>query len=181
MMHHGNVPLTPGEVLERIRGHVYVRDECRIWAGPVDGRGHPRVGWRRARHSARLLMLKLSGRMPRDDNSLVAWTSCADPLCMADRHIVIGTRGDMARWHASRKLGSHGLPHSLAIARSIERKGTARMPMSRRHEVARMRAEGASWAEIGRRYGITKTAARNSYLRWERRGLITWIDHREAA
>lgn len=179
-MHHGSVPLTPEEVLERIRGHVYVRDECRIWAGPVDGRGHPRVGWRRERHSARLLMLKLSGRLPRKDRGLVAWTTCADPLCMAERHIVVGTRADMARWMAKHRLSSHGLPHSLAIARSHATRGTARMPMSCRHEVARMRAEGSSWAAIGERYGITKTAARNSYLRWERLGLIHWMGGRAA-
>lgn len=175
MMHHGSIPLTAAEVLVRIRETVYVREDCRVWAGPVDGRGHPRVGWRRERHSARLLMLRLSGRLPAKAPGVVAWTTCADPLCMADAHIKIGTRGEMARFMAANKRASAGLPHALAIARSHAERGTARMPMSCRHEVAKMRAEGASWAGIAARYGITKTAARNAWLRWQRLGLLQWV------
>jgi hypothetical protein len=180
-MHHGATPLSPEECLVRLRETVYLRDECHIWAGPVDGGNHPRVGWRCKRWSARLLMLKLSGRLPWDAKRRVAWTTCGNSLCMAEDHILIGTRGQMARWHAARQLNSRGLTHALAIAQAIERKGTARMPMSRRQEVARMRADGASWAQIAARYGITKTAARNNFLRWERQGLVTWIDTRKAA
>jgi len=181
MMHHGATPLSPEECLVRIRETVYVRGDCRIWAGPVDGGNHPRVGWQRKRWSARLLMLKLSGRLAWGATKRVAWTTCENPLCMADEHILLGNRAQMARWRAARNLSSHGLPHALAIARAIERKGTARMPMSRRQDVARMRADGASWAQIARHYGITKTAARNNFLRWERQGLVSWIDTREAA
>lgn len=179
-MHHGSTPLSAEEVLLRIRETVYLRDDCRVWAGPVDGRGHPRVGWRRERHSARLLMLKLSGRLPRNSAGFVAWTTCADPLCMSDEHIKIGTRADMARFMAAHQRASTGLPHALAIARSHAARGTARMPMSCRHEVARMRAEGASWAAVATRYGITRTAARNAWLRWQRLGLLDWTIGRTA-
>lgn len=180
-MHHGSTPLTPAECLQRIRELVYLRDECRIWAGSVDGRGHPRVMWRGKRHAARLLMLRLAGRMRDNEPGRVAWTTCGDPLCMAERHIQFGSRADMARAMPEQQRTSAGLVHSLAIAGSPAIRTRAKMPMSVRHEVVSMRAAGATWSAIGRHYGITRTAARNSYLRWERLGLITWFPTREAA
>lgn len=160
---------TPAQVLDMLRTHVRVDDDCRIWAGTVRG-GYPhhwwQGSWRRARHT----LLALIGR-PAPQHHQV-WSTCGHCLCMAEDHLRSGTRRQALQAAARRGAFPRGTQKSLLIA--LARGRTARLPITRAREAARMRADGATWREIGAHFGVTPSAAHHALTRWARAGLLQW-------
>lgn len=72
----------------------------------------------------------------------------------------------MMRSKGAQGLLHGGTTHSLAIARG--RAQGARMPMTERHNVARMRADGWTWKRIADKYGVHLSAPQKQMRNWER-------------
>lgn len=154
--------ITADEMLAYLRTHVRTQDECLIWAG-CDSR-RPIVMWARKRHSARRLLLELAGRALSDRQ--VVYSTCGRTHCMNEAHLRIGTRAQMLRSKSSNGLLHGGVVHSLAIARA--RAAGARLPITERFNVSRMRSEGRVWREIAERYGVHLSAPQKQLKNWER-------------
>lgn len=153
--------LTPEQMLAYLRTNVRVKDECLIWSG-ADKRT-PIVMWNWKRYSARRLLVELAGKQlwPRQ----VVYTTCGSPHCMNETHLRIGSRAQMARTKGAQGLLHGGTTHSLAIARG--RAQGARMPMTERHNVARMRADGWTWKRIAAHYGVHLSCPQKQLQKWE--------------
>lgn len=160
---------TATQVLDMLRTHVRIDGDCRIWAGSVRG-GYPhhfwRGSWRRARHT----LLTLCGRPPLARHQV--WSTCGNRLCMAVDHLRSGTRRQALQAAARRGAFPRGMHKSLSIA--LARGRTARLPVTRAREAARMRAAGATWREIGAHFGVSGSAAHHALERWTRAGLLQW-------
>lgn len=154
--------ITAAEMLAYLRTHVRTRDECLIWAG--SGSRTPVVMWAWKRHSARRLLLELAGRALSDRQ--VVYSVCGHTHCMNEAHLRIGTRAQMLRSKSSNGLLHGGVVHSLAIARA--RAAGARLPLTERFNVARMRSEGRVWREIAEHYGVHLSCPQKQLAAWER-------------
>lgn len=155
---------TADEVLAVIQQRVRLDDDgCPLWAGAKSGTNAPLIDWKNSRHNARRLMLALLGR-PIPDGQVV-WTSCGKTLCMHPDHQRVGTRRQCMRAKAKDGRVAHGPVHGLRVAAAVAHR--ARLPMSERFTVARMRADGATWAQIGQHYGVHLSGAARQFQRWE--------------
>lgn len=150
-----------------LRTHVYVDDECRIWAGALQG-GYPSHWWAGKRRQARHTLLALAGRPLADGHQV--WSTCGNPLCMAEAHLRAGTRRQALQAAAKRGAYPRGVPRTLISA--MARAKTARMPVTEAHAVAAMLASGSTIKAIGDRYGVTRSAASIAIKRWSRAGLL---------
>lgn len=157
--------LTPDEMRAYLSQHVRETETgCRVWGGHVSRHRVPVVNWGGRRYAVRRLILQLSGR--RLHGGWVVWTSCATPGCVRPEHLRAGSRRQHVAAQTAAGRVAAGTVHSLAIARGLA--GRARMPASARFEVARMRADGWTWARIGAHYGVTLSAAQKQLANWER-------------
>lgn len=176
MPHHGRQPLTPEQVLDYLRTHVYTDGECLLWAGPFTKQGYPRIMWARTRYMARRLLLELTGRRIR--NGEVVWATCGSPVCMTEAHLKISRRGDMVRAHAKQGRMLSGARRSLVVAMS--RAPKAKLPITEARTVLELRAQGVTMGKIGERYGVTGGAVSHAIAAWRRAGVTEWTV-REAA
>lgn len=160
---------TEAQVLELLRTHVHIDGDCRIWAGAVRG-GYPSHYWRGTRRNARHTLLALTGRplQPRHQ----CWSTCGHRLCIAEDHLRSGTRRQALQAASRRGAFMRGMPKSLLIA--VARGRTARLPITRAREAARMRLEGRTWREIGEHFGVSASAAHVALKRWSATGLLQW-------
>lgn len=158
---------TRAEVLEWLRTHVRIDDDCRIWAGVTNSPGYPIIWWAGQRWSARMLLLKLLGK-PMPDRPIV-WSTCGHILCMEPSHLMAGTRRDMLAWMQRQGRFQSGTPRALSSARNRH----ARMGMRHARAVAQAVAEGRSTAEIAAQYDVHPSAVGHALRRWRRAGVIT--------
>jgi hypothetical protein len=170
---------TPAEVLACIQQRVRIdEDGCHIWAGATSGSGAPFIHWMGARRNARALLIELSGRQIYE--GWVTWAVCGKRMCMHADHVRAGTRSQCMQAKARAGLLPHGRVQSIKIAAAVADR--SRMPMSARFEVARMRAEGCTWQQVGDRFGVHFSAPQKQLKRWERIfGPAAYWTTREAA
>ncbi len=157
-------PLTEARLLEHLRTNVRPdEDGCLIWASTYQDR-IPSVKWRGKKLNARRLLVELSGRQlwPRQ----VVYSTCGKTFCMNEDHLRVGTRAAALRTKSRAGMLHGGMAHSLAIAQG--RAATSKMPMTERHNVARMRADGWTWKRIADHYGVHLSAPQKQLRNWER-------------
>lgn len=158
------------EMLDWLRTHVRLQDDCRIWAGYTNSAGYPIICWlpRGDRIPARSLMLELLGRKmpPRP----VTWSTCGNRLCMEPAHLMVGTRADMVRWISAERRYSTGPARSVAIA--IGRAPNARMGMSHARVIAQAIASGSTHQAIAAEYNVDPSAVGHALRRWRAAGVI---------
>jgi len=163
-------PLTDAQKLDYLRTHVYIDEDCRIWAGPFcHGKDLPRVIFGRQSFSARRLLAQLSGRRVWPGHRLSA--SCGNPRCVAEKHIRIEEKAAMVRRLVAERVIPTGLPRTMAAARGWSSR--AKLGMKEAHKVAQLRAEGLILREIGDRYGVTPQCVAFALDRWRKAGVIT--------
>lgn len=107
----------------------------------------------------------LAREAERDDQ--VVHATCGKLRCMHEEHLRVGTRAQVLR--AKSRLGHlvRGTGHSLAIARGRAQRG-AKMPITERFNVARMRAQGWTWRRIAEHYGVSLSCPQKQLASWER-------------
>lgn len=165
----GRRALTANELLDTFRTNVRLDGECRMWAGALRD-GYPSHQWLGAHRYVRRTLLELVGRPVPAQH--VVWATCGHTECVAEAHLRTGTRRQMMQAAARRGAFPSGAPQSLRAA--LARAQTARLPVTRAREAARLRASGATWAQVGAHFGVTGQAACIALTRWERAGLLTW-------
>lgn len=150
---------TPEQMLAWLTEHVRLDGECRIWAGRKR-RGLPIVQWRHDRWMARRLLWVLSGRdLP---HGHMVFDTCGNHACMNIRHLRAGTRDEMYKVAPRRHGAGAGITLAIALA------DRAKMGIRERGAVASMLAQGMTYTEIGRRYGVTGGAVSQAVARWNR-------------
>lgn len=156
---------TPAEVLACIQQRVRIdEDGCHIWAGAHSGTGAPFVCWKGVRRNARKLLVELLGRPMA--SRWVTWASCGKRMCMHPDHVRAGSRSQCMQSKARAGLLPQGTEQSVKIAAAVA--GRSRLPMSERHNVARMRADGWTWQQVADHYGTHLSAPQKQLKRWER-------------
>lgn len=150
---------TPEQMLAWLTEHVRIDGDCRIWAGRKR-RGLPIVQWRHDRWMARRLLWTLSGReLP---HGHMVFDTCGNRGCMNLKHLRAGTRDEMYKVAPRKHSAGIGVKVAIAVA------GRAKLGVRERDSVARMRADGMTFTEIGRRYGVTGCAVSQAVARWSR-------------
>lgn len=161
-------PRTDAEMLDYLRTNVYRQkgSDCLLWAGFTDRHGNPRVHWKHRHFSARRLLLVLARGAALHPRLLVTPT-CHERLCMNEEHLKVVTKRTVSELARERGTLHGGTAHALAQAMSKARKG-ARLPITQREEVLRMRAQGMTFDQIGERYGVSGAGVHNALTRWSR-------------
>lgn len=157
-------------MLRYLQEHVYLDGDCRLWGGPFNRGGTPRVMWNRVTYPARRLLLQLLGQeLPEGAKT---YATCGNPSCMSPEHVKAGKQRDVVR--NTKRLGRFpkGTPRSRIGVISHSR--LAKMPITERDRVAEMVAAGKTQKEIGEVYGITGSAVSSALKNWRRAGLIDW-------
>lgn len=154
--------------------HVRVTDcGCRVWAGPLDSYGYPRITINRRPQSARRALMRLYLAAYGEvlaDQFVYPRAACEHPkTCMALEHLLVGTRQQAMAAAARRGEFITGLARAMASARGCRH---ARMPMSRHREVAALLAEGREYAEIAAVFGVSRSAVSQAVYRWRKLGLL---------
>lgn len=153
------------EILAYLQQNVRVtEDGCHIWAGTSTGRRIPVLMWDKRMYNARRLLLELSGRVLTD--RLVVFNTCSSLNCMRLDHLRAGTRAQMLHSMAARGRVHSGHAHAIAIAAG--RAAGAKLPMSERMNVARMRADGWIWSRIAAHYGVSPSMPQKAMSSWQR-------------
>lgn len=164
-IHGGRKVLSPAEMLAWLTENVRIdEDGCRIWAGTRTIENTPKVSWHRKEHSAKRLLLELLGRPPKRGH--VTWSICGKPLCMNPDCVKSGTHKAAASHHKARGAYQSGAMRSLSSA--IGRAKTAKLPITERAAVYRLRAQGLTLREIGERYGVRGSAVGHAIDTWRR-------------
>lgn len=156
--------LTREEIRAYLDQHVRVSDDgCMVWAGSTRKGYIPDVQWAGRRYSARRLIMELDGK-PVSERQVV-YTICGTHNCVNPEHLRIGSRLQMNRAKARHGLSSSGPRHALAIAAG--KAARAKIPITERFAIARMRADGMTWAQIADRYGTHISAPHKQLKTWE--------------
>lgn len=164
-MQVGQRAATGAEALRWLRENVRVNEDgCRIWAGTFQRDGYPIVGWQYSKVSARRLLMQLLGHDI--DRSKVVFNVCGDRRCMNPAHLRVGSKAEAVAVRVAEGAYLSGAQRSLRSAMGKAR--TARLPITERHKVIALRAEGWSLARIGRHYGVTGDAVGHAIKAWER-------------
>lgn len=158
---------TPEQMLDFLRTHARRDESCLIWAGAKDASGYPKVTWHGKTQSAKRLLANLIGRAPH--RRQVVYASCGNILCMSEAHMRIGNRRHA---HASAKKNGGsptGVHRSIAVANG--RAPGARMGYQRAPEVFRLLDAGATYRQIGERFGVDKSNVYHAIRAWSRMGI----------
>lgn len=120
-------------------------DDCWEWNGTIDGYGYGVLDHNKRRYRAHVLALEYDGRpVPK---GMVACHHCDNPGCVRPSHLYVGTQRDNVRDAVSRDRIAHGTRNSNAKLTP--------------DQVLEMRKLDLPFAEVGRRYGVSRpTAAR---------------------
>lgn len=176
---HGQRSATTEEMLEYLRTHVRIdRDTgCHRWAGVMNGR-RPYVKWLGRNQDARRLLVTLAGRAL--TRKLCVWTSCAEPDCMNEAHIRVGTYKQAAQAAARRGAYLSGTARSVASLAGRTRGGVV-LPLEERPNILRMQLEGRTLQQIADQYGCSKPNVWARLRTWERTlGPLTLIPSHHA-
>jgi hypothetical protein len=131
-----------GKLLQRFLSYVNERgpQDCWVWSGPTDRR-YGRWGRRKAH---RIQYERLVGPIPA---GAVLRHACDTPLCCNPAHLEPGTQAD-------------NLADAVARGRTATGERNGRSTISEAEATyIRENPDGLSAAELGRRFGISKTAA----------------------
>lgn len=164
VMGHRRV-ITEAGMLSWLTEHVHIDEAgCRIWAGGTVGRGDiPKVMWNRQHMNARRLLMTLAGR---DIEGKHVYALCGKPRCMNLDCLRAGSH--KAAMRSSAKHGAFLSGARRSLASSVGRAKNARLPITERHVVTRLRAQGKTWREIGELYGVTPSAVAHAVNSWNR-------------
>lgn len=116
---------------------------CWEWKGPIDGYGYGIIGHNCRRYRAHVLALEYDDRAVPEGG--VACHHCDNPRCVRPSHLYPGTPADNVHDAQSRGRLAAG-----------ERIGSAKLTPS---QVLEMRSLNLSFADLGRRFGVSRTAA----------------------
>ncbi len=158
---------TPAEMLEFLQTNVHRDEDCLVWAGQVNSKsGGPKVSWRRKMHQARRLMLTLMGESI--EGKKITQT-CEHPLCMNRAHLILLTQQQLLK-RASAK--GHWQVGAIRVMRAaVGKADTAKMSIKEARTVLKMRAEGATYREIGQKYGVNQSRVGMALKTWARAGV----------
>lgn len=166
----GRKPLSPEAMLAYLSENVYIDGDCLVWAGPFyAGKQRPRIMWHCKEHPARRLLLELSGKRVK---GRVVYSTCGEPRCMNLAHLRAGTRADATRQAAADGAFPTGARRSLLSLRGHSQR--ARLGLRHAPEVLRLRANGATLAQVGERYGVSVQAVSQAISNWRKAGVSEW-------
>ena len=142
---------------------AYEGDDCLLWPYSKDNLGYGSI-WVNGRmeKATREVCAAIIGRplRKRNDGDEVVMHLCDNPPCVNPRHLVVATRGDNIKdaYDKGRKVAKRG-----------EASTNAKLTEQAVMQMRRLHAEGgASFVELGRRFGVTKATARRAVVG------ITW-------
>lgn len=142
------------------------KGECFIWTGYSDRKGYPIVelrgdGARRAARLQRLIKEVEIGTFAEKNNlpqrRVMIRHTCDCPSCVNPAHLLVGTAADNSKDMTERDRSAKGEEHSQAVLTEGQVK-----------QIREKRAQGASYAALGREYGVHWGTARAAALR------LTW-------
>lgn len=151
--------MTDQEILKWLRGYcVPSEGGCMIWNGSCSTSHHGHCALPTVRHP--VLNRNMPARraqmmaMGRDISGFICSTSCRNPLCMAEAHAVLLTRGELQRL-VGPKLSANRV-RSAKLAKAARRRSSLTI-----EQVREMRASGLRATDAARVYGVQlQTASR---------------------
>lgn len=158
--------LTPEQMLAWCRENVRIEQEsgCWIWAGSTTSAGYPIVRWQYKTFTVRRLTIELERGVQLGKR--VVYSTCDHRGCVNPAHLRVASRRVAGQENAKKGCYASGASRSLASA--LAKAKTANLPITERHNVLALRAEGWSLARIGRKYGVTGDAVGRALKSWER-------------
>lgn len=132
--------------------------------------GYPGVVWAGKSYSARRLLLALRGVEVGKNTRIVA--TCGERACMNPRHLVVTDQSGVTLKAIADGKVVVGFPRSI---RDFMRNASkSKMPVTENEKVYQMRQQGASYARIGKHYGIHRSDAFRTVKRWKALGVGPW-------
>ncbi len=164
----GNRARTVDETVQWLTENVRIDDNgCHVWAGSTSNEragGYPVVNWNYKRYLARRLLLELTGTsIP---HRHVVYSTCGNRKCMNREHLRVGTKTKAMGSHSRRGAFLSGARRSLASA--VGRGKAAKLPITERDTVLRLRSQGKTLSEIGALYGVTGSSVGHALKNWRR-------------
>ncbi len=167
------ITITPA-LLEICRTNVYrvAESECLVWAGSTR-KGRPDVYTPDGRCAPVRRVLATANRLAPLRSCDRCVMTCDTDLCVYEGHIQVCTASSLMRHIRKSKRYPSPLEISIAFAASwTNRRGGARLPMSKAREVAAMRAKGKTLKQIGTEFGVTPQSVHSAITRWSAIGII---------
>ena len=159
---------TDAQMLEYITTKTKrTEDGCLLWVGWTTRDGYPRLNWKKKTYRANRLVYRLT-----HENMVASWlvrTTCGNPTCVNPEHLVQISRGNLNKKMGKEGSFPRGLQRSIIAAKAAK---NPRLGMDKAKEVARMRAEGMYYKDIGAVYGVRPEAVFAAVKRWTKAGLI---------
>lgn len=143
--------MTPDEMKAFIWSRCTPCGKCLLWDGAVANGGVPvmHAQGSKRQEGVRRVLLKAMGV---DVEGKVATTTCDNPLCMAEKHVVAWTRKRLQK--------RSGMQLSTNLARSAKLAAVRRKSAVLTIEKAReMRASGMNGEQAAKHYGVSESAA----------------------
>jgi hypothetical protein len=157
--------MTPEETKQWIWSRCTRCDKCLLWDGGVDDCGVPqmRVAAEKKVRPVRRVLLEALGVSVAGK---LATTTCGDPRCMDEKHVVAWTRKRLQA--RSAKSTAYGRNEARRAAIAMKRRESATLNIEK---VREMRASGMSSREAAAAYGVTQSTAHKALAG------ITWRDY----
>lgn len=158
--------LTPEQMLAWCRENVRIDQDtgCWVWAGAKTSAGYPIVRWNYQTHTVRRLTIELERGTQLGKR--VVYATCDCRQCVNPAHLRVGARKIAGQENAKKGCYPRGASRSIVAAVAAVKR--ARLPVTERHNVLQLRAEGWSLARIGRKYGVSGDAVGHALKTWDR-------------
>ena len=158
--------LTPEQMLAWCRENVRIDQEsgCWIWAGAKTTAGYPIVRWNYQTHTVRRLTIELERGVQLGKR--VVYATCDCRQCVNPAHLRVASRRIAGQENAKKGCYASGKPRSLTTAVALAKR--AKLPITQRHQVLKLRADGWTLERIGKKYGVTGDAVGHALKSWER-------------
>lgn len=163
-MPRGPTCRTTEEVLDYLRHHVYIDGDCLRWAGVFSSTGHPQFSWHKRKYMVLRLRIELETGRPLPPTRRIHM-SCGNKWCVNRAHAVIGTHSQSLQNAA--RYGSTCAGRLRSIKQAARAAKTAKLPITERANVMRLRAEGWTYKQIGEKYGVSKAAVGYALKAWQ--------------
>jgi hypothetical protein len=146
----------PAPLAERFWPKVQKTDGCWLWMGALSSTGYGSIYAGGARVSAHCVAYELvNGPIP---TGMFVLHRCDNRRCCNPAHLFLGTAADNAADMVAKGRHSHGARHAAVIPRGT-RQHLAKLDEAKVRAIREARAsEGASYAALARRFGVSPTA-----------------------
>lgn len=127
---------------------------CWLWTGSLSIHGYGQLTWQgKVRRAHRVAWEMSRGPIPprAGHHGTCVCHRCDNRLCVNPDHLFLGSNGDNVRDMLRKRRGRNGGARGEAI-------GRAKLTESQVRDLRANHAAGATFSDLGRRYGVTRVA-----------------------